>query len=141
MRDQSEKSMDAWLCRIKIERINPPGRPTLLTQHHLTTLENSTHLTKNTIFTKISHSYIPYHRTFFVTLTHVIWVCYIALNSNQYWHHSQKPPFFVCPWQINSNNRPLTITHIATSSDIRRNTDTFALTHTTVTTNRMGLTQ
>ena len=52
MWDQSDKSMSAGIHSISTASIKAPGSPPLLMQHHLTTLEASTFLTKNTCSSK-----------------------------------------------------------------------------------------
>ena len=60
---QSNKAMAAWIHCIRTARIKAPGRPPLLTRHHLTILEASTFLTKNACsskhYTKFYH--LPYY--------------------------------------------------------------------------------
>ena len=115
MWDQSDKSMSTWLHSISTARIKAPGRPPLLTQHHLTILEASTFLTKILVHPNIKQSYIPSSLTFFLTYTCGIQVLYITINSNQSCHHMQnKISVFVCQRHINLNTPPLTITFITT---------------------------
>ena len=97
---------------------------------------------KHIVPPNISHSSIPSHHKFFITLTCVIRVLYIAKKSNHSWRNSHNTiPLFVRPRPINSNKPSLTTTFINMSSNMCGRTDDLDLSNTTVTVNRKEITQ
>ena len=77
---QNEKSIKAWIRCIRNISIKALGHNPSLKLQQSPTLEASNRLTKTIVPPKFSHSWIPSHWNFFITLICGIWVLYITTN-------------------------------------------------------------
>ena len=68
---QNEKFIASWIHRISNIRVQTTGRHPFLILHHPPTLEASSLPIKTIFPLKISHSWIPYHQSFFVIIDFV----------------------------------------------------------------------
>ena len=127
--DLSKKSTSSWLHSFRTKRTQAPGRPPFLTLNHPPTLEASTRPTKTIVPTKIAHSWIPSHRTFFITFICGMRILYTTTNQNQSWCKSHNTiQFFVHIRPMTPNIYPLTNTHITTTSTLSGQTCALDLT-------------
>ena len=89
---------------------------------------------KHIVHIKIEHSSINSYWTYFLPLTCEIWVSHITKTSKNSWRDSHSTiHFYVPPLLINSCTSPLTTLCVTKLSLTRGNTDTYPLTHLSVT--------
>ena len=114
--------------------IKVPGRPNLLNQQPPPTLKFPLALQNIIVHPKIAHSLIPSHHTPFILLERRISVSYITKNLIKYWCNPQIIIHFLLPpGLINSSTSRSTALCIMKKSVTCERTDTYSMTHPSVT--------